>query len=201
MIETPNFTKHGKIQITDELINLVTTHDWSKDHLWDPQDLNFKGTQRIYYNFLESTNNLYKRNYNEQDLKLRNATQYILDYILTIWPDYHFVKGEIGHCPPGEQQGMHVDPRVFHRFSHRVHIPITTNNLCNLKVLKDKQHLAQGEIWTFNNIDMHASENLGTTSRVHVIVDIMNREIFDQIVSKHSESYLFEFTKLRSITI
>jgi Aspartyl/Asparaginyl beta-hydroxylase len=201
MIEDPYFTKHGNIQISDELINLVETHDWSKSHLWNPKDLYLKGTQCIYYHFLESSGNTYKRNYTEQDLKLRNSTQYILDYIMDMWPNYCFIKGEISHCPPGDQQGMHVDPRVFHRFSHRIHVPITTNNLCNLKVLEYKQHLGQGEIWTFNNIEIHASENLGTTSRVHVIVDIMNREIFNQIVSKHSESYLFKFTNLRHITI
>ena len=126
---------------------------------------------------------------------------YILDYILTLWPNHRYIKGEISHCPPGDKQGYHIDHRIFHRFSHRVHIPITTNMLCSLKVETEYRHLAQGEIWTFNNIKLHASENLGTTSRVHIVVDIMDQEIFNQIVLKYSEFYLYERTNLKVITI
>lgn len=194
MWQEPNYIQHGNIAISETLINLVTNHDWSKKHLWNPQDINFKGTQALYYNFSDYAKKLYYRNYDESDLRLRDATQYILDYILTLWPDHRYVKGEISHCPPGERQGFHIDPRVFSKFGHRVHVPITTNSLCNLKVETEHQHLAQGEIWTFNNLKQHASENLGTTSRVHIVVDIMSQEIFDQLVSKYSESYLYEKT-------
>jgi hypothetical protein len=201
MWEKNKFTKHGKITITDELLDIVTAHDWSNPHLWNPYQSSFKGTQCIYYNFSEISGELYKRDYTDQDLKLRSATQYILDYILTIWPNYRFVKGEISHCPPGEKQGFHVDPRVFHRFSHRVHVPITTNPQCSLKIINEKQHLAQGEIWTFNNVISHASENLGTTSRVHIVVDIMKQETFDKILLKYSEPYLYEETNRLVLTI
>ena len=70
---------------------------------------------------------VYKQEYNIADIMLRNETQYILDYIIELFPDHRFIKGEISHCPPGEQQGFHIDPRVFHRFSRRVHVPLITN--------------------------------------------------------------------------
>jgi hypothetical protein len=200
MWEELNFTQHGKIEITDKLVELATTHNWTKEHLMRLHDKNFKGSQCIYYDFTNSVDT-YKQLYDNQDYLLLSSTQYILDYVLTLWPNYRFIKGEIGYCLPGERQGFHIDPRVFHRFSHRVHIPITTNSDCVLKVLSDYQHLAKGEIWTFNNLKAHASENLGNTGRTHVIVDIMNQAIFDKIVSKYGESYLYELTTSLDITV
>jgi Aspartyl/Asparaginyl beta-hydroxylase len=201
MWQESNFTKHGDIKISDKLKELVVTHPWENKHLWNPKFLGFENTQFIYYYFSELSGTLYKRNYNEQDLALRSETQYILDYILTIWPNYRFIKGEIAHCPPNVKQGMHVDFRVFHRFCHRVHVPITTNTQAHLKVENTKQHLAQGEIWTFNNLKLHASENLGLTGRAHIIVDIMNPEVYDKFISKYPESYLYETTDKYTIEL
>ena len=209
MLEQPDFTKHGTILITNKLVNLVSSHDWTPKHLWN-QDICFKGTQCIFYDFSETFHsryaqayfqNLYKQEYNIADMMLRNETQYILDYIIELFPGHRFIKGEISHCPPGEQQGFHIDPRVFHRFSRRVHVPLITNLESSLKVLYKKQHLAQGEIWTFNNLSPHASENLGNTSRVHIVVDIMEQEIFNKIVSKYPVSYLYHETSKQNITI
>jgi hypothetical protein len=94
--------------------------------------------------------------------------------INSVFPNYTMVRGGLLALGQTALQNKHQDPRVFHRFCKRVHWPIVTNSLAKLCVGDNKYHLPENTVWTFNNIhDLHYSENRGTTTRFHIIVDIL----------------------------
>ena len=56
-------------------------------------------------------------------------------------------------------------------YVHRVHCPLTTNEMCEFHVGESSRFLEPGEIVEINNRRMHAVVNSGAQKRVHLIVD------------------------------
>jgi len=102
-----------------------------------------------------------------------------LDHISTSFPGWKFVKGELINCPPNTKQNIHIDPRLFHRFGHRIHIPLLTNPASMLSIKDERSdtmidhHLQSFSMYAFNNLVLHRSYNAGDTIRIHLVVDIM----------------------------
>lgn len=71
----------------------------------------------------------------------------------------------------GEVIDPHFDEGMSLMHSHRVHIPIITNDQVKFCVGGEKRHLAAGEIWEINNATVHYVENFSNHARVHMIVD------------------------------
>jgi hypothetical protein len=65
----------------------------------------------------------------------------------------------------------HVDNLFTLSHSHRIHIPIITNDSVNFSIGNEIKNLKQGEIWEVNNRQMHSVVNDGKDYRVHIIID------------------------------
>lgn len=70
-----------------------------------------------------------------------------------------------GMIPP------HCDKGYSLNHSHRVHIPIATNNQAVLTVGDEDKVLREGEVWEINNSRVHAAKNGGAEPRIHLICD------------------------------
>ena len=58
--------------------------------------------------------------------------------------------------------------------THRIHVPVLTNNKCSFTVSKESRNLKTGEIWIIDNVHkVHSVNNLGDTDRVHLIIDAL----------------------------
>ena len=56
--------------------------------------------------------------------------------------------------------------------THRIHVPVITNNECVFTVGDESRNLKVGEIWIIDNTDRyHSVENKGKQDRVHLIID------------------------------
>ncbi len=56
--------------------------------------------------------------------------------------------------------------------THRIHVPVITNNQCVFTVGDESTNLRVGEIWVIDNTDRyHSVENKGKEDRVHLIID------------------------------
>lgn len=56
--------------------------------------------------------------------------------------------------------------------THRIHLPVITNEKCSFTVSKESKNLKVGEIWIIDNVHkVHSVNNLGDTDRVHLIID------------------------------
>ena len=67
----------------------------------------------------------------------------------------------------------HRDKGPLTAKTHRIHVPVTTNNECVFTVGDESKRLEVGQIWIIDNVGRyHSVENKGSSHRVHLIVDV-----------------------------
>ena len=71
----------------------------------------------------------------------------------------------------GSDIDAHVDNLFTLSHSHRIHIPIITNDKVKFSISDEIKNLKVGEIWEINNREMHSVVNDGDNYRVHMIID------------------------------
>lgn len=66
----------------------------------------------------------------------------------------------------------HMDKGPLTAKTHRIHVPVITNEGCIFNVGNESTNLKAGEIWVIDNVNRyHSVENTGHTDRVHLIID------------------------------
>ena len=74
---------------------------------------------------------------------------------------------------PGKSIKRHKDMGEITAKTHRVHLPIISNQLCTFRVEDVSLHLKPGDIWVIDNTNRyHSVDNLGESTRVHLIIDM-----------------------------
>jgi hypothetical protein len=122
--------------------------------------------------------------------------------INSVFPDHTMVRGGLLALGTISSQHRHQDSRVFHRFCKRIHWPIVTNPLAKLCVGDNEYHLLENTVWAFNNIkDLHYSKNDGSTTRFHIIVDVLPTDrlkfILDHITGNDFYAHWWSWSKRR----
>ncbi|HLT90147.1 MAG TPA: aspartyl/asparaginyl beta-hydroxylase domain-containing protein [Woeseiaceae bacterium] len=84
-----------------------------------------------------------------------------------------FVRATLVRLRPGGRIAAHHDMNFSLAHSHRVHLPVITNDDVRFTVGSETLNLKPGEVWEINNRRLHAVANEGTTERVHVILDFV----------------------------
>ena len=85
----------------------------------------------------------------------------------------YFVRISLAKLLAGGQITEHRDLNFSLTHSHRVHIPIITNDQVWFHVGEEKRNLKAGEIIEINNRRFHHVENLSDQDRVHIIMDFV----------------------------
>lgn len=100
-----------------------------------------------------------------------------IDMVNKIFPGYVIVRGGFAALVPPGVQPLHQDPRVFHRFCKRIHLPVITNPGVSLVIDDNNYHLPENTVWAFDNLTkLHRSQNLGSEVRYHILVDVIPRD-------------------------
>lgn len=97
----------------------------------------------------------------------------VLNYsnlILKIIDKENILRIILAKLPPHSKINMHIDPKELTVCS-RYHWVINTNDLCFAKSRNHKINFPLNEIWHFNHSELHGAENLGSTDRIHLIID------------------------------
>lgn len=111
--------------------------------------------------------------------KIWSAASPIIEFIKDTMPDEKIIRGEVVNLIPNRSLTPHIDIYWFHQESRRIHIPIITNDQCFLTFEDRPYHLAVGSIYEMNNRILHSAVNNGLTNRVHVILDVMNLDVYN----------------------
>ena len=171
-IENSFFKFVGKYNIDSilETFNNVTEEDWLEDTersekfrthkdthvlkiLWD---INLAGTKH------ERNYNLFNFDKILGDLRIIYEECYgVGDFIRVL-----FTRLKLQSCIP-----PHTDTVSALEEVHRTHIPIITNEKNFFKVGNEVKYLKQGEIWEFDNTQLHSVKNMSDEPRVHLIID------------------------------
>lgn len=125
--------------------------------LWDINTLNTinMGEKTKYYDFFGGDKIIKKLN---KKLHLSYGKGKIIKMILTKLKS----KSEIY---------SHVDEGPQFELSHRIHIPIITNQDVIFTVNDEKKVMNENEMWEINNLKVHSVINNSSIDRIHLIVD------------------------------
>ena len=85
----------------------------------------------------------------------------------------YFVRATLVRLEPGGSIPEHTDNNFSLVHSHRVHVPIVTNDEVRFRVGSEVRTLGVGEVTEINNRRMHEVTNGGTDARVHLILDFV----------------------------
>jgi hypothetical protein len=115
---------------------------------------------------------------------LAQRLQPYYDYVITHFlPDHVVFRSQVVKNLPGKIVHPHIDPRIYHRLSHRVHAVLSTNDRCRHVYFNSADNysttffkMEPDFIYDFDNITPHAAFNLGDSDRLHVITDIIHKD-------------------------
>ena len=112
-----------------------------------------------------------------------------VDYLLTeLFPNFTIFRCQVVCLKPGQNVYPHTDPRYYHSYGKRIHLPLQINDRSyHLHFRPENDYeisfskMTEQMITDFDNITPHAAFNYGSTNRIHIICDILKQSIADKI--------------------
>lgn len=83
----------------------------------------------------------------------------------------YFIRINLVNLRAGGMIPRHRDKGYWLTHSHRVHVPIITNDQVHFAVGNDTINMKEGEVFEVNNRRVHSVVNEGAEDRVHLILD------------------------------
>ena len=83
----------------------------------------------------------------------------------------YFVRANLVGLKSGGEITRHTDNNFSLVHSHRLHLPIITNQEVEFTVGEETINMQEGELYEINNRRMHSVKNAGAANRVHLILD------------------------------
>jgi hypothetical protein len=153
--------EHWKIDTTRQKVYLV--HCFTETiRLRHVKNLDFNNFKFVNYEVFE-----YYKSYLDEYIKVLSNYFEIKDYtalIVNLKP-----KGMIDtHSDIGSR---------YFQLGHRLHIPIKTNENVFFSVGNMRKNMKVGKIYEIDNLNLHSVENLSTENRIHLIIDIFDKNI------------------------
>jgi len=83
----------------------------------------------------------------------------------------YFIRANLVRLRPAGEIAAHTDGNFSLAHSHRVHLPIVTNDDVLFNVGGETLNLKEGDLYEINNRRTHSVRNAGAEDRVHLIMD------------------------------
>ncbi|TNF62916.1 MAG: aspartyl/asparaginyl beta-hydroxylase domain-containing protein [Rhodobacteraceae bacterium] len=82
-------------------------------------------------------------------------------------------RAKIVCLPAGRRVYPHVDQGEYYRFRGRYHLVLKSSAGSWLKAGDEDVRMREGELWWFDNDQMHEAHNDGDEDRIHIIFDLL----------------------------
>ena len=82
-------------------------------------------------------------------------------------------RAKIVNLPPGKRVYPHVDRGAYYLVHARFHLVLRSTDGSMLRAGDETQRLRNGELWWFDNNQMHEAWNDGSENRIHLIFDVL----------------------------
>jgi aspartyl/asparaginyl beta-hydroxylase (cupin superfamily) len=96
-------------------------------------------------------------------------------------------RAKIVCLPAGRRVYPHVDRGEYYRLRNRYHLVLRSTDGSWLKAADEEVRMREGELWWFDNDQMHEAINDGGQDRIHMIFDLLPRarlaEVFPERAS------------------
>ena len=83
----------------------------------------------------------------------------------------YFIRANLVRLMAGGEIPESRDSNFSFTHSHRVHVPIITNDQVRITVGRETLHIPEGEVYEINNRRLHSVHNGGDESCVHLVLD------------------------------
>ncbi len=84
-------------------------------------------------------------------------------------------RAKIVCLPAGRQVYPHIDRGAYYRLRNRYHLVLRSAAGSWLKAGDEEVRMREGELWWFDNDQMHEAHNDGEQDRIHMIFDLLPR--------------------------
>lgn len=174
-----NILELGAVDISSiqHLVERISEKVWNLENEGKENDFDcFHHTRHIIFRFIEGMRD-HRRFYSNpiwdfwqhQLLPVMNKVIIPYNFQKPVFP-----KAMLARLAAGAVIDRHRDGAGSNLYTHKIHIPIRTNEKAHL-IINDKPfHLREGFAYEVNNIVPHAAENLGTEDRIHLIFEVFD---------------------------
>ncbi|MGF1554475.1 MAG: aspartyl/asparaginyl beta-hydroxylase domain-containing protein [Paracoccaceae bacterium] len=84
-------------------------------------------------------------------------------------------RGKIVCLPAGKRVYPHIDRGEYYRARDRYHLVLRSTHGSWLRAADEEVRMGEGELWWFDNDQMHEAHNDGDEDRIHMIFDMLPR--------------------------
>ncbi|MEM9671906.1 MAG: aspartyl/asparaginyl beta-hydroxylase domain-containing protein [Bacteroidota bacterium] len=88
--------------------------------------------------------------------------------------------------PAGKRVYPHIDRGEYYRVRNRYHFVLRSSLGSWMKTGDEEVRMQEGELWWFDNNQMHEARNDGDEDRIHVIFDMLPAELEEQVLGTQS---------------
>ncbi|MCV3271297.1 aspartyl/asparaginyl beta-hydroxylase domain-containing protein [Roseobacter sinensis] len=91
-------------------------------------------------------------------------------------------RAKIVCLPAGKRVYPHIDRGEYYRVRNRYHLVLTSTHGSWMKAGDEEVRMQQGELWWFDNDQMHEANNDGDQDRVHMIFDMLPSHLAEDVL-------------------
>jgi len=122
--------------------------------------------------------------YFEEISEIYDVCEGIFTRVEELNPGFSIYIADINYMAPGTAIKPHIDNEDgsvwWFTMTKRVHVPITTNADTIMTCGNMSMCMEIGSVYEFNNMVTHFGANNGSSSRTHVVIDLIPTEYFDE---------------------
>jgi aspartyl/asparaginyl beta-hydroxylase (cupin superfamily) len=96
--------------------------------------------------------------------------------------DSELSRAKIVCLPPGHRVYPHVDRGEYYRLRNRYHLVLSSTGSW-MRAGDEEVRMQRGELWWFDNDQVHEASNDGDSDRIHLIFDLLPRDRLSEIVA------------------
>ena len=93
-------------------------------------------------------------------------------------------RAKIVSLPAGKRVYPHIDRGEYYRLRGRYHFVLRSTAGSWLKAADEDIRMREGELWWFDNDQMHEAHNDGDQDRIHMIFDMLPRARAEEVFGR-----------------
>lgn len=173
MDQHAEFIDYGKVDIAELISKITAIPDalWDSDMMVQKANPTHKETRVLLFYWPSDVSNPETGVKREAWIEYEKLIEPILDKVKTIYGEGSTPRCMLANLRPGCHIIPHRDIGLALRGSHRLHVPLITNDKVDFIINSDRKEMKVGRLYEFNNQLEHSVKNNGDESRVHLIID------------------------------